>query len=176
MKIVRRIIKEVKEKGDKAILKYNINIVSIIAKKFGSQSVVASIDVKKENTEYVVYFNNGKIKSDLKLTEYLKIFENEGAGEIILTSIDKEGSRSGFDIKLYELVKNLVNIPIIAHGGASNLISFEELFNKTFISAAAGGSSFVYYGNRKAVLINYPTIKEIQNLMEKYESKIWLKN
>ena len=154
------------------ILKYNINIVSIIAKKFGSQSVVASIDVKKENTEYVVYFNNGKIKSDLKLTEYLKILENEGAGEIILTSIDKEGSRSGFDIQLYEFVKNLVNIPIIAHGGASNLISFEELFNKTFISAAAGGSSFVYYGNRKAVLINYPTKKEIQNLMEKYESEI----
>ena len=147
----------------------NFNLVEQVSKKFGSQSSIASIDVRKIDNKYKVYFRNGEKFSDLDLIKYIKNLENAGCGEIILTSIDNEGKRCGFDIELYKLCHELVSIPIIAHGGAANLNSFIDLFDNTKISAASGGSCFVYYGKRKAVLINYPNKLEINELMNKYE-------
>jgi len=152
-----------------SILKDDYKILSKISKKFGSQSAVASVDVKKNGDDYSVWFNNGKIKSNYYLKEYLKILENEGAGEIILTSIDNEGLRKGFDIKLYKNYENLLKIPIVAHGGAGQIDDFKKLFDHTNISAAIAGSSFVYYGARKAVLINYPNQQSLETLMMSYE-------
>ena len=147
----------------------NIKLISDIAQKFGSQSTVASIDVKKINEEYFVFFENGSLRSEFILEDYIKLLRDYGAGEIILTSINNEGSRSGFDLELYKRIDKLVNIPIIANGGAKNLADFEKLFSKTNISSASGGACFVYYGSRKAVLINYPNKFEINEIMERYE-------
>ena len=150
-------------------LEENLNLVSLIANKFGSQSVIASIDVKKIKNDYFIFYENGKKKSEKNLKKYVEDLQNAGCGEIILTSIDKEGTRTGFDIDLYKLIQNEVHLPIIAHGGASGISSFDKLFEKTNISSASAGSAFVYFGKRKAVLINYPEKKEIDLIMAKYE-------
>ena len=150
-------------------LEENLDLVSAIASKFGSQSVIASIDVKKIENDYFVFYENGKKKSDIDLKKYVANLENAGCGEIILTSIEHEGTRKGFDIDLYKLIQNEVHLPIIAHGGASDINSFNELFDSTDISSASAGSAFVYFGKRKAVLINYPEKKEIDVIMNKYE-------
>ena len=88
-----------------------------------------------------------------------------------MTSIDREGKRIGFDIDLYQICDELVTIPIIANGGACNLNSFEELFDKTRLSSASAGSCFVYYGKRKAVLINYPNKDDLNLLFENTKIK-----
>lgn len=152
-------------------LENNFKLVNEIASKFGSQSVIASIDVKKIGKEYLVFFENAKKKSTINLNKFLKDLENAGCGEIYLTSINKEGTKSGFDIELYNSVQDKINLPIIAHGGASNIKSFYELFDNTSVSSASAGSSFVYYGKRKAVLINYPNKNDIEIMMKKYETK-----
>ena len=103
------------------------------------------------------------------LADYLKIIENSGAGEIILTSINNEGKRNGFDLDLYELCQNQTFLPIVANGGAENINSFIELFDNTNLASASAGATFVFYGSRKAVLINYPSSNEIMELMKKYE-------
>lgn len=150
-------------------LEKNMGIVEKIANRFGSQSVVASIDVRKINNEYKVCFHSGKIISDIGLKEFIINLQDSGIGEIILTSIDKEGTKTGFDINLYKMIENIIKVPLVANGGAKNLNSFEELFESTSISSAAAGTFFVFFGNRKAVLINYPEEKEINRIMEKYE-------
>lgn len=152
-----------------SILYENTKIIEKIANKFGCQSVVASVDVRKIDNEYKIYFNNGEKISNLSLINYLKDLENLGAGEILLTSIDNEGKKIGFDLELYKMIENNVNLPIIAGGGAFNLASFEELFNNTEISSASAGATFVFYGPRKAVLINYPNSDTIDKIMNKYE-------
>ncbi len=153
-----------------SVIHENPKIIEEIAKKFGSQSVVVSIDVKKIDNEYKIFFKNGDIISDLALNSYLKKIENLGAGEILLTSINNEGQKVGFDHELYKSIENEVNLPIIAGGGASNLESFEDLFSKTKMSSACAGTTFIYYGSRKAVLINYPTSEQLEIVMNKYES------
>ena len=142
-----------------------------IAKKYGSQSVVANIDVKKIENAYKVFFNNGKIISNLVLNDYIKSLESLGIGEIVLTSIDYEGKRCGFDIDLYKSIENLTNLPIVANGGGADNSSFTDLFDQTNLSAASAGSLFVFFGNRKAVLLNYPNNQIMKKLMNKYEYK-----
>ena len=150
-------------------LQHGYKLVSEIACKFGSQSTVVSVDVKKYNDTYDVWFQNGTVKSNYILEEYLKILESEGAGEIILTSINNEGLRNGLDLNLYKKCENLVKIPLVANGGAGSLNDFEKIFDSTSITAVIGGSLFVYFGTRKAVLINYPDEKTLENIMKKYE-------
>ena len=152
-------------------LEQNLDLINLTANKFGSQSIIASIDVKRINNDYFIFYENGKKKSDKDLKKYIANLENAGCGEIILTSIDREGTRKGFDIELYKLIQNEVHLPIIAHGGASGIGSFNELFDNTDISSASAGSAFVYFGKRKAVLINYPEKKELDLIMTKYEGK-----
>ena len=148
------------------ILFKNPEIIEKIANKFGSQSVIVSVDVKKLIIN-MICFENGKLLSDLPLLEYLRKLENLGAGEILLTSIDNEGKKIGYDLDLYRLLKNRINLPIIANGGAS-IQSFEELFNKTEIASACAGTTFVYFGPRKAVLINYPSTYSVDKIMNQH--------
>jgi cyclase len=152
-----------------SILKNELRIIEKIANKFGSQSVVVSVDVRKIQNQYKIFYKNGSEVSNEDLKSYLKKLENMGAGEIILTSIDNEGKRQGYDLELYNIVDNNVDIPIIANGGAKNTDSFENLFENTGLSSCAAGAAFVFFGERKAVLINYPSSSEIENLFYKYE-------
>ena len=150
-------------------LENNLGIIEKIASRFGSQSVVASIDVKKINNEYKVCFQNGQKISNINLKEYIINIQNSGIGEIVLTSIDLEGTKKGFDIDLYKFVKDIIKVPLIANGGAKDLDSFSKLFDNTNLASASAGAYFVFYGERDAVLINYPTSSELENFFIKYE-------
>ena len=90
--------------------------------------------IRKIDNEYRIFYENGTKQSEKKLNSYLKDLENMGVGEIILTSIDNEGTRGDYDLKLYQMVDKNINIPIIANGGAKNIESYENLFKNTNLS------------------------------------------
>lgn len=143
-------------------LQHNIDIISETALKFGSQSVIASVDVKKNLFgKYVVYVKSGKIKINTPLLDFVKQIEEKGAGEIIINSIDNDGVMNGYDIELIKSVSNVVDIPVIACGGAWELNHLKEATEKGFASAVAAGSMFVYHGPRKGILVNYPEKEEL---------------
>ena len=147
----------------------NYNLIDLIAKKFGSQSIVISCDVKKINNNYKLYSNSGIKLENIDLKEHLQKIQDAGAGEVMITSIDKEGTQKGLDIDLIKEIEKKVDIPIIASGGVGKFEDLIEYFDNFSGSALACGTFFVFYGSRKAVLINYPDKKRIENLMNKYE-------
>ena len=112
------------------------------ADKFGSQCIVIAIDVKKTNKRYEVFTRNGKKATGKQAVEWAKEVEKLGAGEILLTSIDLEGTMKGYDLKLLKSVANAVDIPVIANGGAGNLQDFYDALTKANASAVAAGSLF----------------------------------
>jgi len=125
----------------------------------GSQSIVVSIDVKKDVLgRNKVYDYLTKKTTNLEPVEFAKLLEKKGAGEILLTAVDREGTYKGYDLDLIKLVSNAVNIPVIALGGASKADDFKDAI-KAGASAVSAGSLFVFYGKLKAVLINYPLEK-----------------
>lgn len=136
-----------------SLLHENIDIVKETIKRYGSQAVVASIDFKKKGNNYFVYTYNGKKNTKLKLSEFVKKIESIGVGEILLTSIDREGTYKGYDKISFDLSHTL-NIPVSVNGGAG---SIDDMFDalKNGASAAIAGSIFSYYGRKKAVLPNY---------------------
>jgi len=142
-------------------------LIPEIANIFGSQAVVVSIDVKKDLFQRTkCYTHNGKNKIKHTIVDYAKSLEARGAGEIILTSIQREGSFSGYDIELIKQISEEVNIPLVANGGASKIEDFTEaIINGA--SAVAAGSFFVYKGSNKGVLINYPTQIELKEKLFK---------
>lgn len=143
-------------------LHFNPNLITESAKNFGSQSIVASIDVKKGflggNS---VYIHAGAQDIKQNPVQYAKRAESLGAGEILLTSIDQDGMMNGYDYELTKTVSAAVNIPVIANGGAGVLADCVKAVTAG-ASAAAAGSMFVYYGPLKAVLISYPTQAELE--------------
>ena len=126
------------------------------AKIFGSQSIIVSVDVKKDwlGRQYA-YVNSGKKRVHYSLIDYIKKIQEFGAGEIILTSIDREGTFSGYDYELIQKLTPNCNIPIVANGGAHNVEDF-RLAVEAGASAVAAGSSFVYTGREHGIMINYP--------------------
>jgi cyclase len=121
----------------------NPELISEGAKKFGSQCIVVAIDSKKEKGgNYAVYINGGRIRTDKNALEWAKEAEKLGAGEILLTSMDKDGTKSGYEIELTKMISESVNIPVIASGGAGDINDFIELFRKTEATAALAASIF----------------------------------
>jgi cyclase len=136
----------------------NRNLISEGAKIFGNQSIVASVDVRKNLFgKYICYTNSGKNKIKTDLIPFVKYIEQLGAGEIVLTSIDREGTFKGYDLEMIKQVTENVNIPVIANGGASCVEDFEKAVNIGGASAVAAGSLFVYKSENRGVLINYPS-------------------
>lgn len=132
------------------------------ADTFGSQSVVVSIDVKKKVFgDYEVYIHRGKTKTKLHPVEFAVHMENNGAGELLLNSIDRDGMMGGYDIELIQAITKSVSIPVIACGGAGKIEDFSSAVKRGGASAVAAGSMFVFYGALRAVLINYPMREEI---------------
>ena len=101
---------------------------------------------------------------DIDLIEYVKQIDSLGAGEIMITSIDKEGTMKGYDNELVKIVSENVSIPVIACGGAGDLEDFSEVINAGQASAAAAGSYFVYIGKNKGILINYPDSEDFEDI------------
>ena len=123
----------------------NPGLISDCAEYFGSQCIVCAIDAKRVDGDYYVFINAGKVNSGLKLLDWAKTVEIKGAGEILLTSMDYDGTKAGFDIDMLNLVSNAVNIPVIASGGAGPKINhFVDVFKKTNVDAALAASIFHY--------------------------------
>lgn len=133
----------------------NPNIIAQAADIFGSQCVVAAIDAKRrEDGGYQVMISGGKKETPLDAVEWAKKAEELGAGEILLTSMDADGTKNGFDLELLNLVCSEVHIPVIASGGCGKLEHFKEVFEKTNASAALAASLF-HYGE-----LTVPQVKE----------------
>ena len=133
------------------------------AREFGSQSVVVCMDVKRSILgRYELYTHGGRKNAKLDPVTFARRMEEAGAGEIIVNSIDRDGTMAGYDLKLISSVAASVRIPIIACGGAGNLADFHCAVSEGGASAVAAGSLFVFHGKHKAVLINYPSPSEIR--------------
>ena len=121
----------------------NINIVRESAENFGSQCTVIAIDAKKNGeNKWEVFTHGGRNSTGKDVLTYAKQVEKLGAGEILLTSMDRDGTKKGYDLELTELISNSVNIPVIASGGVGKLEHLYEGFNKGKASAALAASIF----------------------------------
>jgi cyclase len=120
----------------------NPSLITDIANEFGSQCVVVAIDVKKENEGWKVYVSGGKIPTGIDAVGWAKEAEKLGAGEILLTSMNNDGTKSGFAIEITDAISKAVNIPVIASGGAGEKVHFKEVFEQTKASAALAASIF----------------------------------
>jgi cyclase len=136
-------------------------LVTEIAREFGSQSVVVSIDAKKKLLGgYEVFGAGGTEKTGLRPEVHAQRMVEMGAGEIFLNSIDRDGTQKGYDLSLVRSVARVVTVPLIACGGAGSLEHFAEAVTKGNSSAVAAGSMFVFHGKHRAVLITYPSRAE----------------
>jgi cyclase len=141
---------------------YHSELITEAAKYVGSQSIVVSIDVKKNFFgKYKLHINNGTKNTGIDPVEYAKKMENAGAGELLLNSIEKDGTFGGYDISLIELISSAVNIPVVAIGGAASVNDF-ALAVQHGASAVSAGSMFVFQRPHRAVLISYPSQKELK--------------
>lgn len=122
----------------------DVQFISIAAKEFGSQCIVVSIDVKIVENNYFVMSEGGCKLNNYHPEEWSSIVEGQGAGEILLNSIDRDGMGNGYDIELLDRVSSKVKIPVIACGGASEWQHFKEAFDKTKIDAVAAANIFQY--------------------------------
>ncbi len=121
----------------------NPDFINESAKRFGSQCIVVAIDAKLTNDGWHVFINGGRIDTGLDALKWAKEVEQRGAGEILLTSMDTDGVKNGFDISLTKAVSKLVNIPVIASGGAGKMEHFKEAFSNG-ADAALAASIFHY--------------------------------
>jgi cyclase len=126
----------------------NPNLISQLAKEFGNQCIVVAIDTKLSNNSDWVYIKGGREKTELNTLEWAKKAEELGAGELLLTSMDGDGTKKGFDIRITKLISENVNIPVIASGGAGNTGDFENIFNETKATGALAASIF-HFGEIK---------------------------
>lgn len=121
----------------------NPDLISESSSYFGSQCIVVAVDAKRVDGEFFVHINAGKVNSGRKLLDWVKEVEKRGAGEILLTSMDADGTQNGFDIEMTKLVAQSVKIPVIASGGAGpNVEHFTDVFVDGFADAALAASIF----------------------------------
>jgi len=120
----------------------NPQLIYESAKRFGSQCIVVAIDAKRSERGWEVYIHGGRTPTGLDAVEWAKRVEGLGAGEILLTSMDADGTKKGYDIELCRAVASAVSIPVIASGGAGTMEHFYEVFTKTNVDAALAASLF----------------------------------
>lgn len=122
----------------------NPELITEIANEFGSQCVVVAIDTKYVDGEWMVYVHGGRTATPLKTVDWVKEVETLGAGEILLTSMNNDGTKAGFALDITEEVSKRINIPVIASGGAGTKAHFKTLFQTTQASAGLAASIFHY--------------------------------
>lgn len=140
------------------------SLVADAASIAGSSSVVVSIDVRRSWLgRYGVHTNSGQRDTGRDPVEYAEEMVRNGAGEILLNSIDRDGTLSGYDLELIAMVAKAVNVPVVAVGGAGELRHFREAVDHG-ASAVSAGSVFVFHGRHRAVLITYPDYQDLEKL------------
>ncbi|MCK4364594.1 MAG: imidazole glycerol phosphate synthase subunit HisF [Thermoplasmatales archaeon] len=148
----------------------NPTFIKKASDQFGSQSILVSVDVKKNSFgKYEVYTHSGTKASNLDPITFATNMEKLGAGEIFLNSIDKDGTMEGYDLELINFMSKSVNVPLIACGGAGSTEDIGKAV-KAGASAVAAGSIFIYQGQNRSVLINFPTREELKE----YGVDIWI--
>ena len=139
----------------------NPKLITDVAKRFGSQCMVVAIDTKVVQNQNKVYSNGGKIETEKELFSWAKEVENLGAGEILLTSMNTDGTKSGFAIEITKQLSELVNIPVIASGGAGKMQHFEDVFTETKSTGALAASIFHFNEIAIPELKNYLKSKNL---------------
>lgn len=122
----------------------NPTLINELAKQFGSQCVVLAVDTKFENDDWYVYLNGGRLKTDTKTLDWVKQAVDLGAGEILLTSMNNDGTKEGFANDITKQVSESVNVPVIASGGAGTMQHFKDVFISGKADAALAASVFHY--------------------------------
>ena len=120
------------------------DLITTLARRYGSQAVIVAIDAKRRGDGFAVYVRSGTADAARDAVEWAREAESRGAGEILLTSMDRDGTRSGFDCEMTAAVANAVNIPVIASGGAGGLDHFADVFTQGHADAALAASIFHY--------------------------------
>jgi len=144
----------------------NPDFVREASRRYGNQSIVVAVDVKRNSCgKYEIFSLGGRKKTKLNLVAHVKEMEKLGAGEIFLNSIDRDGTMEGYDIEMIKKVTDAVSIPVIACGGAGKAMDFAEAVAKGGASAVAAGSMFVFHGKHRAVLISYPSVQELEKAL-----------
>jgi cyclase len=127
----------------------NPQLISILAKRYGSQAVLVAIDAKRSGDRYAVYVRSGQAETPRDAVEWAKEATERGAGEILLTSIDRDGTKAGFECELTARVSRAVPIPVIASGGAGTFEHFADVFSSGQADAALAAS--IFHFNEKSV-------------------------
>jgi len=141
----------------------NPRFISEVAAMVGSQSVLVSMDVKKNFWgKYEIYSRSGTKSTSLDPVSFAVEMEKDGAGELIINSIDRDGTMKGYDLDLIKAITSEVSIPVVACGGAKNVHDLAEAVDKGGASAAGAGSMFVFHGPHRAVLISYPRNEDLK--------------
>jgi imidazole glycerol-phosphate synthase subunit HisF len=130
-------------------------LITTLANRYGSQAVVVAIDAKHEDGRFAVYVRSGQSQTDRDAVEWAREAEERGAGEILLTSIDRDGTKIGFHCELTAAVSNAVSIPVIASGGAGGLDDFVDVFTRGAADAALAASIFHYEETSVSSLKHY---------------------
>lgn len=135
----------------------NPNLIKEASDTFGASTIVVCIDVKKSLFgKKHTWVLNGSKKTKHTPVEFAKLMEKNGAGEIIIQSIERDGKMEGYDLELIKQISEAVTIPVVALGGAGKLSHLEDAYHKSYANGLAAGSLFVYHGAQKGILINYP--------------------
>ena len=139
----------------------NPDLITTLARRYGSQAVIVAIDAKRRDDGFAVYVRSGTSDAARDVVEWAREAESRGAGEILLTSMDRDGTRSGFDCEMTAAVANAVNIPVIASGGAGGLDHFADVFTRGHADAALAASIFHFADTSVAELKRYLRDKNI---------------
>ena len=141
--------------------------VRAMVASLGSQAVIGAVDVRLVDGTYRVATRGGRDEAELSLDEWTDLASQVGVGEVLVTSIDREGTRLGIDLGLVHHVTVRVDMPVIAHGGAGTRAQLAEPIQLAEASAVAAGTQFVMQGGRDSILINYPSPAELARLFER---------
>lgn len=136
-------------------------LIKELTSQFGSQCVVVAIDTKYEKGDWYVYLNGGTLKTNVKAYDWAKEVQRKGAGEILLTSMNNDGTEDGFAIDIIKQVSEVVNVPVIASGGAGNMEHFKNVFEDGKADAALAASVFHYKAITIPKLKNYLMLNNI---------------
>ena len=144
----------------------NPAFITTLSDHFGAQAVIGSIDARKNVWgKYQVFVNDGTEKTGIDPVEWAQKLQSVGAGEILLTSMDKDGTWSGFDVELTRKVSESVSIPVIANGGAGSIQHIGEVVKTGHASAVSLGSMVVYQKKEMGVLVNFPDKHELEKIL-----------
>ena len=151
----------------------NPKLITELSDSVGSQSVVIVMDIKKKflGKDYELVTHNGTKKTGINPLKFVEEIKELGVGEIVINSIDRDGTMKGYDYQLIDKIRNITTLPMTILGGAGSLEDIGNLINKYKIIGAGAGSIFVFKGKYRAVLINYPNDKEKTDLIKKYMNK-----